>query len=256
MLEHADRASDVTDASDLRSPHWTRSSPGSAALLRPAYGRHAIVHRRARRVEPGPDVDTVRALYRLTRCEVSPSSPPRTGSPPRRSLWPSTRLTQPARPVRPRLVPGLRRAVPRSSRLPPRGRAAGRAGRHTAVLANSLINLSWSLGLTDPAPRRDRPAAAAHARQVGDRDILAYASGMWSSAAQLGDWDAAEDELTHAADADGLGDYEHLTATGPARGNARRAVTAMTCWPHCQTCGPAKTPKTRSLTAWWKPSPR
>ena len=220
VLEYADRASDChRQASDLRA---SRPGPdnrrGSAALLGPGYAGTRVLHRRARRVAvPGPDVDTVRALDRLTWCEVSPGSPT------------SDRLTTEALTLGQALGtdPSLLAQV-FSSRalylacvgrypeavgyLREAARLAEQAG-DTAVLANSLVNLSWSLGLTDPAAAAETGrAAAAHARQVGDRDILAYAVGnVVEALLMLGDWDAAEDELTHAADADGLGDYEHLT---------------------------------------------
>lgn len=89
------------------------------------------------------------------------------------------------------------------------------------MLANVLLNLAAAIEPADPAAAAEiSRTAVAHARQVGDRDTLAYAVGNLAEALlALGEWNAVEDELIHAADADGLADYEHL-----ARDRARLAA--------------------------------
>ena len=228
VLEYADRASDChRQASDVRAAARAQIIAGEALHY---WGRDTQAREYFTAaldvLRADPDVDTVRALDRLTWSEVSPGSPT------------SDRLTTEALTLGQALGtdPGLLAQVFNSRALylacvgrHPEAvgylreavRLAEQAGE-TGVLANTLVNLSWSLGLTDPAAAAETGrAAAAHARQVGDRDILAYAVGnVVEALVMLGDWDAAEDELTHAADADGLADYEHLTRD-------RAGLTAM-----------------------------
>jgi class 3 adenylate cyclase/tetratricopeptide (TPR) repeat protein len=92
-------------------------------------------------------------------------------------------------------------------------RLAEQAG-DTFRLARALLNLSDTLAATDAAGAAEAArAAAGHLRRVGARDFLAVAvENLAVALLQLGDWDAAEQELAHAADADGLTDNEHLSA--------------------------------------------
>ena len=64
----------------------------------------------------------------------------------------------------------------------------------------------------------------------------------------LGDWDAAEEELTQAVDSDGLADIEYLTCErGWLAALAwRRQDRRRPCWRDCGTCAPAKTPQDKS----------
>src|SRR5580700_8778562 len=80
-------------------------------------------------------------------------------------------------------------------------------------LAAALINLSDALAVTDPAAGAEAArAAAGHLRRAGQRDRLAFATGNLAQALlMLGDWDAAEQELTQTADSDGLQDYPFLS---------------------------------------------
>jgi class 3 adenylate cyclase/tetratricopeptide (TPR) repeat protein len=90
-------------------------------------------------------------------------------------------------------------------------RLAGQAG-DSMRLGIALLNLASTLAGTDPgAAAETARAAAGHARRVGDRDSLAYATGnLVQALLMLGDWDAADAELTQAADSDALADYEFL----------------------------------------------
>jgi class 3 adenylate cyclase/tetratricopeptide (TPR) repeat protein len=219
VVEQADRASDChLEAGDARAAARARTIAGEALHY---WGRDT----QAREyftlavdvLRADPDVDTVRALDRLTWCDIPPGSPTMDllttealtlgqalGADP--SLLAEVFVSRAYHLVcvgrRAEAVGYLREAV----------RMAEQAG-DTAVQANALLNLSWVVGLTDPAAAAETGRdAAAHARQVGDRDILAYAVGnVVEALVILGDWDAAEDELTRAADDDGLGRYEYLT---------------------------------------------
>ena len=116
-------------------------------------------------------------------------------------------------------------------------------------LGRALLNLSDALAVTDPAAAAETArTAAGHLRRVGARDYLAFAiRNLAQALLMLGDWDAAERELTQAADSDGLADYRVPRllpglAGGAARRRRRRRDHAGR---HCGTCGPAKTPRTR-----------
>jgi class 3 adenylate cyclase/predicted ATPase len=101
------------------------------------------------------------------------------------------------------------------------------------LLGRALINLTDALVATDPAAAAQAArTAAGHLRRTGNRDYLAYAIGNLAQALRLlGDWDAAETELTQAAEADGLADHEIVvSARGwlPAlRGDADRAQALL-----------------------------
>ena len=90
------------------------------------------------------------------------------------------------------------------------------------------------LGAIDPAAAAEAArTAAGHLRRTGARDYLAVTIFNLSQALMmLGDWDAAEAELTQAADADGLAGNEiivsHQAWLAALRGDADRAQTMLT----------------------------
>jgi hypothetical protein len=90
-------------------------------------------------------------------------------------------------------------------------RLASQAG-HGRYLGLALVNLADVLGGTDPlAAAETARGAAGHLRRVGDRAALAIALGNLTQALlMLGDWDAAETELTQAGNSDGLTDFDFL----------------------------------------------
>jgi class 3 adenylate cyclase/tetratricopeptide (TPR) repeat protein len=244
VVEQADRASEChLQAGDARAAARAQTIAGEALHY---WGRDT----QAREyftlavdvLRADPDVDTVRALDRLSWCDIPPGSPTMDrlttealtlgqalGADP--SLLAEVFVSRAYHLVcigrRAEAVGYLREAV----------RMAEQAG-DTAVQANALLNLSWVMGLTDPAAAAETGRdAAAHARQVGNRDILAYAVGnVVEALVILGDWDAAEDELTRAADADGLGQYEYLTRDrawlAALRGEADTADTMLAAMPN------------------------
>ncbi len=79
-------------------------------------------------------------------------------------------------------------------------------------LGRVLLNLSHVLAPTDPSAAVETARTAATGlRRVGARDYLAYAIVNAAGALlMLGDWDAADEELTRAIDSDGLADIELL----------------------------------------------
>jgi tetratricopeptide (TPR) repeat protein len=90
-------------------------------------------------------------------------------------------------------------------------RLAGQAG-DSMELGYALLNLAPALAVTDPGAAAEAArAAAGHLRRVGDRTGLAAATANLTQALlMLGDWDAADAELTQAAGSDTLADNEFL----------------------------------------------
>jgi class 3 adenylate cyclase/predicted ATPase len=240
---HAGRASEChRQAGDARAAARAQTIAGEALFYRGRYTQ-ARQHITAALdvLRANPDADTVRALHLLSWLEVFAHS-----STADRLTTEALTLSQAlgtgpgllARVFEARalLLNGMGRVPEAAGYLREAARQAEQAG-DTAVLANVLLNLSAVLGVTDPAASAEAGrAAAVHARQVGDRDILAYAVGNLAEALlMLGDWEAAGQELTQAADADGLADYEHLTRhrawLAALRGDADTADAMMAALP-------------------------
>jgi class 3 adenylate cyclase/predicted ATPase len=100
-------------------------------------------------------------------------------------------------------------------------------------LGRALLNLAGDLTVTDPAAAAEAArTASGHLRQVGVRDYLAVAiTNLVEALLMLGDWDAAELELTQAIDSDGLADYDfiacHRGRLAALRGDAVTAETML-----------------------------
>jgi predicted ATPase len=79
-------------------------------------------------------------------------------------------------------------------------------------LGLALLNLADTLADTDPgAAAETARIAAGRLRRVGDRGALAVAiTNLAQALLMLGDWDAAEKELTQAADSGALAGYDFL----------------------------------------------
>ena len=179
-------------------------------------------------LRPDPDTDTVRALEQLAALEVFAGSPD------------ADRLTTEV------LVLGQDLDVDSgqfAQLLSLRGIYLGTVGRRPEAAAylresvrlatqagdnmragTALLNLSDAVVLTDPAAAAETALTAAwHLRRAGAREHLGWAIGnLVQALLMLGEWDAAEQELRQAIDADGLTDVEYLTCHGAARGTARR----------------------------------
>ena len=100
-------------------------------------------------------------------------------------------------------------------------------------LGRALLNLSAALGATEPAAAVEAAqTAAGHLRRAGARDYLATAVlNLTGALIELGDWDAAEMELTQAMESDGLADIEYLPCQrgwlAALRGDAATAGTVL-----------------------------
>ena len=184
-----------------------------------------------------PDTDTVRALGELARLEVA------TGSPAADALSAEALALGQDLAVDEATLAGLftsrgighgfaGRRPEAASYLREAARLAGQAGDNV-LLGRALLNLSDTVTGTDPAAGAEAArAAAAHLRRTGARILLATAvTNLAQAMLMTGDWDAAEAELTQAADADGLADIEILACSralvAALRGEAPAAQAAL-----------------------------
>ena len=100
-------------------------------------------------------------------------------------------------------------------------------------MLRAVLRCGYVLAITDTAAAAEAArSAAGHLRQTGDREYLTFAIGNLAQALlMLGDWDAAEEELTQAADSDGLADYDILSCyrgwLAALRGDAAMAETML-----------------------------
>jgi class 3 adenylate cyclase/tetratricopeptide (TPR) repeat protein len=96
-----------------------------------------------------------------------------------------------------------------------------------------LLNLGAALAYHDRAAAAEASrTAAGHLRRAGARDYLAYAiTNLVDELVNLGDWDAAEAELTRAVDSDGLGEFDVVADKqgwlAALRGDADTAETML-----------------------------
>ena len=115
-------------------------------------------------------------------------------------------------------------------------RLAEEAG-DTFGLGLALVNLANVLSVTDPAVAAETArAAAGPMRRAGAWEGLAHVTGnLVQALLMLGEWDAAEKELTRAMDSDRLGDIERLVCCrgwlAALRGDTTTAQTMLSALP-------------------------
>jgi class 3 adenylate cyclase/predicted ATPase len=218
-VQHAGHARDDNlERGQVRAAARAQAIAGRA--LR-AWGRHAEARDQLTAavevLRADPDTDTIRALTELAALEVF------AGSPDADRLTAEALILGQALDIgggqlcdllqirgiylatverRPEAVAYLRESV----------RLTDRAGDNF-TRGRALFNLADVLASSDPAEAADAARrAVGHLRQAGARVFLAYAiTNLAGFLRDLGDWDAAETELTRAAEADALADIEHLT---------------------------------------------
>jgi class 3 adenylate cyclase/predicted ATPase len=240
----ADYAAAVQHAGRARDYHLQRGQDRAAARAQAIAGR--ALRRRGRLAEAReqltaavgvlraePDTDTVGALDELATLEVFAGSPD------------ADRLSTEALILGQALEVG---ASQLSGLLQTRAIHLASAGRRTEAVAYlreaaqlaaqagdnlflgmALVNLADTL--TDPAAAAEAArTAAGHLRRVGNPDFLGYAIGnLAASLMQLGDWDAAEEELTQVITSGELAEHEHIAIRraelAALRGDAATAET-------------------------------
>ncbi len=184
------------------------------------WGRHAEAREQltaaVERLRTDPDTDTVQALNQLSVLETVAGSPDAgrlsaealslgqaldVSTEQLSSLLLNRGIYHIVAERRPQAVAYLRESV----------RLATQIG-DSFVAGRALFNLSDALAATDPAAAADAArTAAGHLQRTGAWTFLAVAILNLSEALlQLGDWDAAEAELTRAVDSDGRADDAYV----------------------------------------------
>jgi class 3 adenylate cyclase/tetratricopeptide (TPR) repeat protein len=215
-IQHAGRARQYhLDRGQARAAAHAQAIAGNALRL---WGRHAEAREQltaaVQVLRAEPDADTVGALRQLATVEVFAGSPD------------ADRLSTEALTLGQDLGVGTSQF---GGLLLTRGLYLDSAGRSRQAIAylreaarlasqdgdsfalgRALLNLADTLAGTDPAAAvEDARAAAGHLRRVGARDDLAFAIiNLAQALLMLGDWHAAEAELTQGAEAGGLVDHE------------------------------------------------
>jgi class 3 adenylate cyclase/tetratricopeptide (TPR) repeat protein len=185
-----------------------------------SWGRHAEAREQLTAavevLRERPDTDTVSALTRLATVEVF------VGSPDADRLSAESLTLGQALGVGPGLLAELlvtrglhhllaERRPQAISYFRESARLAAQAGDNNNM-GRALLNLADTLMPGDPAAAVDAArTAAGHLRRTGQRRLLAAAiMNVAESLLQLGDWDAAEAEMTQAMDSDALADMEDV----------------------------------------------
>jgi class 3 adenylate cyclase/tetratricopeptide (TPR) repeat protein len=238
-IGHAGRARDYyLQRAQARAAARAQATAGEALRL---WGRFAEAREQlipaAEVLRAEPDTDTVRALGQLASVAVFAGSPDAdqlttealalgqaldVGTGQLTGLFLTRGIYHSAAERRPQAVAYFREAA----------RLAEEAGDNTG-LGRALVNLADVLAKTDPAAAAEAArTAAGHLRRAGARDYLAYAVGNLAQALLLlGDWDAADEELTQVADFDGMAEYEYLACyrgwLSGLRGDAATAETML-----------------------------
>jgi hypothetical protein len=184
-----------------------------------------------------PDTDTVRVLQELASLEVF------AGSPDADRLSAEAISLGQSLEVDTSLLSGLfrvRGVYHGIGGRRPQAAAYFRESARLATLADdrsklgiALVNLSDAVAVTDPAAAAESArAAVGHLRQAGERDGMVFATGnLIQALLMLGHWDAADQELTQTADADGMQEYPFLSCyrglLAALRGDTATAETML-----------------------------
>jgi len=242
-VEYAERArSDYQQCGQNRAAARAQAIAGRA-LRR--WGRHTDAGEQLTAavevLRTDPDADTVRALGELAALAVFAGSPDAdrlttealvlgqaldVGADQLADLFLTRGIFHGMAERRPQAISYLRESA----------RLATQAGA-TFTLGRALLNLSDVLARIDPAAAADAArTAAGHLRRSGARVFLAVAiTNLGEALLQLGDWDAAEAELSRAANSDGLADVDELTVQrawlAALRGDAGTAETLLIVLP-------------------------
>jgi tetratricopeptide (TPR) repeat protein len=218
-IEHAGRAREYyLQAGQARAAARAQATAGRALRLRGGLAEARDQLTSALDVlRADPDADTVRALDQLALVEVFAGTPD------------ADRLTAEALTLGQALDAGTGQLV---DLFITRGICLGLGGRRpeavayyreavrlatqagdNARLGRALMSMSHVLAVDDPAAAAETArTAAGHLRRTGEHDLLAWTiTHLAEVLILLGDWDTAQEELTQAADSDGLAGVEYLT---------------------------------------------
>jgi class 3 adenylate cyclase/tetratricopeptide (TPR) repeat protein len=244
----SDYAAALAQAGRARAYYLQHGQDRAAARAQAAVGRVLRLLRRyteARAelmaamevLRPAPDTDTLRALQQLANIEVFAGSPDADrfttealvlGQDLDIDLGQLAQLFD----IRGVYLGFMGRRPQAAAYFREGARLAAQAGDNRQV-GVTLLNLSDALVLTDPAAAAETArTATGHLRRTGARGHLAWGIGnLIQALLMLGEWDAAEQELSQAFDADGLADVEFLTChrgqLAALRGDAGIAGTCL-----------------------------
>ena len=255
-IGYAHRASDYhQERGQARAAARAQATAGHALRL---WGRHAEAREEltaaVAALRADPDADTVRALEELATVEVFAGS------------LDAAELTNEALTLGQALgvdtgqlcgllitrgiyLQGASRRTEAIAYLHEAARLAEQAG-DSFLLGRALLNLANTASLTDPGASVEAArTAAGHLRRAGVRDFLAVAiMNMADGMLILGDWDAAEQELTQARNSGGLADDEFLACElgwlAALRGDTAAAETMLAALRDLRT---SEDPQDRSL---------
>jgi class 3 adenylate cyclase/tetratricopeptide (TPR) repeat protein len=257
-VEHAGRARQYhLDRGQARAAAHAQAIAGKALRL---WGRLAEAREQldaaVQVLRAEPDADTVDALHELATVEVFAGSPDAdrlsdealalgqdlgVGTGQLCALLVTRGLYLDSAGRRPQAVAYLREAARLASQ-----------DENGFTLGRALLNLADVLAGTDPAAAVEAArAAAGHLRRAGARDLLAYAiTNLAQAQLMLGDWDAADAELTQASDADGLAGNEFLACyrgwLAGLRGDTTAAQTLLAGLPDLRA---SEDPQAKSLVS-------
>jgi class 3 adenylate cyclase len=238
-VDHAARArADYQERGEDRAAARAQALAGQALRW---WGRHTDAREQLSSaveiLRADPDVDTVEAMNELAALAVNAGSPDAD-----RLTSEALNLGQ-ALDVGPRqlselllcraLYHALAERRPQAiSYLRESARLAAQAG-DTFAVGRAALNLSDILASMDSAAAADAArTAAGHLRRAGAPTFLAVAiTNLAEALLQLGDWDAADAELTGATDSDMLADSDQinwkLACLAALRGDAGTAQTLL-----------------------------
>ncbi len=218
----------VTYAEQARGHYLRRGQDRAAARVQAlagralsTWGRHADAREQLTAavevLREGPDTDTVSAMNRLASLEVFAGSPDADRLSAESLTWGQALNVGPGLLAELLVTRGLfhllaERRPQAISYFRESARLAAQAGDNFRV-GRALLNLADTLMPSDPAAAAEAArTAAGHLRRTGERRHLAAALMNVSEALlQIGDWDAAEAELTQAVDSDALADLEDVS---------------------------------------------
>jgi class 3 adenylate cyclase/tetratricopeptide (TPR) repeat protein len=217
-IQQADRARDIyLQRGDSRAAARAQATAGRA-LRR--WGRHAQAREQLTAavevLRAAPDADTVRALAELAALEAFAGSPEADRVTTEaltlgQALGADTGLLSDLFLARGIYLTTAERRPEAVAHFREGARLAEQAGDNLR-LGGILLNLADAVAVTDPGAGAEAArTAAGHLRRAGARDYLQVAlTNLVQALLQIGDWDAAEEELTQALDSDGPTEVGYL----------------------------------------------
>jgi tetratricopeptide (TPR) repeat protein len=238
-FERAGRARELhLQRADDRGAARAQAIAGRALRL---WGRHAQAREQLTAalqvLRPDPDADTVRALDELAMLEVFAGSPDSDALSSEALVLAQALGSGPGQLADIFISRGIylylaQRRTEGIAYFTQAARLAEQADSHT-LLGRVYINLAETFLTTDPENAVEAArTAAGHLRQTGALDYLVVAViNLVQAQLTLGDWDAAEEQLTHAMEADGLSGNDYLVGyvawLAALRGDAESAAETL-----------------------------